>query len=90
MTAVCYAAVKENTNCRVHAALLLKRLPVILEYRNSEREQQMQALQELQALIVTLDRPPNLPRIFFHCMYDKDVSSKDAFCKSGTSKDPPD
>ncbi|CAB1415728.1 unnamed protein product, partial [Pleuronectes platessa] len=58
MTAVCKAAAKENTNCRVHTALIQKRLPVLLQYRNSESEQQLHALQELQALIVTLDQPP--------------------------------
>ncbi|XP_053267681.1 eukaryotic translation initiation factor 4 gamma 3-like [Pleuronectes platessa] len=83
MTAVCKAAVKNNTNCRVHTALIQKRLPVLLQYRNSESERQLHALQELQSLIVALDHPPNLLQIFFECMYDED-----AFCKSGTRKDP--
>ncbi|XP_053285581.1 eukaryotic translation initiation factor 4 gamma 3-like [Pleuronectes platessa] len=83
MTAVCKAAVKDNTNCRVHTALIQKRLPVLLQYRNSESERQLHALQELQSLIVALDHPPNLLKIFFECMYDED-----AFCKSGTRKDP--
>ncbi|XP_062266209.1 mucin-2-like [Platichthys flesus] len=87
MAAVCKAAVKENTTCRVHAALLQRRMPVTLEYRYSERERQMKALRELQALIVALDQPPDLLRIFFHCMYDKDVSSKDTYCKSGAAKE---
>ncbi|XP_053296316.1 eukaryotic translation initiation factor 4 gamma 3-like [Pleuronectes platessa] len=83
MTAVCKAAVKNNTNCRVHTALIQKRLPVLLQYRNSESERQLHALQELQSLIVALDHPPNLLKIFFECMYDEN-----AFCKSGTRKDP--
>ncbi|XP_053272694.1 eukaryotic translation initiation factor 4 gamma 3 [Pleuronectes platessa] len=83
MTAVCKAAVKNNTNCRVHTALIQKRLPVLLQYRNSESERQLHALQELQSLIVALDHPPNLLKIFFECMYDEDT-----FCKSGTRKDP--
>ena len=49
----------ENTSCPVHAALLQKGLPVVLEDRHSEKEQQMKALKDLQELIVTLDGPPS-------------------------------
>ncbi|XP_053272447.1 eukaryotic translation initiation factor 4 gamma 3 [Pleuronectes platessa] len=87
MTAVCEAAAKDNTKCRVDMALFQKSLPV-LKYRNSDTEQQLHALHSLQALIVTLDQPPNLLRIFFDCMYDGDVISEDPFYSWGTSKDP--
>ncbi|XP_062270140.1 eukaryotic translation initiation factor 4 gamma 3-like [Platichthys flesus] len=87
MTAVCQAAVKENTSCPVHAALLQKGLPVVLEDRHSKKDQQMKALKDLQELIVTLDRPPNLLRMFFTCMCEEDVSSEDSCCKYGTGKD---
>ncbi|XP_053299985.1 eukaryotic translation initiation factor 4 gamma 3 [Pleuronectes platessa] len=87
MTAVFEAAAKDNTKCRVDMALIQKSLPVLLKYRNSDTEQQLHALQELKALIVTLDHPPNLLRIFFDCVYDGDVISEDAFYKFGTSKD---
>ncbi|XP_062254198.1 eukaryotic translation initiation factor 4 gamma 3-like [Platichthys flesus] len=83
MTAVCEAAVKNNTKCRVHTALIQKRIPVLIKYRNSESERQLQALRALQSLIVALDHPTNLLQIFFECTYDED-----AFCKSGTRKDP--
>ncbi|XP_062244474.1 eukaryotic translation initiation factor 4 gamma 3-like [Platichthys flesus] len=88
MTAVCKAAVKENTNCRVHTALIQKRMPLYLNYRSSQSERQRHALQELQALIVTLDQPPNLLRIFFECLKHQDVISVDASFKWGTSEDP--
>uniref|UniRef100_A0A673CDS2 Eukaryotic translation initiation factor 4 gamma, 3a n=1 Tax=Sphaeramia orbicularis TaxID=375764 RepID=A0A673CDS2_9TELE len=82
MTAVCKAAVKVDT------AIIQRRLPVLLKYLNSDTERQLQALYALQALIVTLDQPPNLLRMFFDCLYDEDVISEDAFYKWETSKDP--
>ncbi|MBN3307711.1 IF4G3 factor, partial [Amia calva] len=89
MTAVCKAAVKgESTACRVDTATIQRRLPVLLKYLNSDTERQLQALYALQALIVKLDQPPNLLRMFFDCLYDEDVISEDAFYKWETSKDP--
>uniref|UniRef100_A0A8C7JTS3 Eukaryotic translation initiation factor 4 gamma 3 n=1 Tax=Oncorhynchus kisutch TaxID=8019 RepID=A0A8C7JTS3_ONCKI len=89
MTAVCKAAVKdESASCRVDVAIIQRRLPVLLKYLNSDTERQLQALYALQALIVTLDQPPNLLRMFFDCLYDEDVISEDAFYKWETSKDP--
>uniref|UniRef100_A0A671YHQ8 Eukaryotic translation initiation factor 4 gamma 3 n=1 Tax=Sparus aurata TaxID=8175 RepID=A0A671YHQ8_SPAAU len=89
MTAVCKAAVKDdNTNCRVDTAIIQRRLPVLLKYLNSDTERQLQALYALQALIVALDQPPNLLRMFFDCLYDEDVISEDAFYKWESSKDP--
>ncbi|KAM6927849.1 eukaryotic translation initiation factor 4 gamma 3 [Xenentodon cancila] len=89
MTAVCKAAVKDDNNsCRVDTAIIQRRLPVLLKYLNSDTERQLQALYALQALIVALDQPPNLLRMFFDCLYDEDVISEDAFYKWETSKDP--
>uniref|UniRef100_A0AAR2LEU8 Eukaryotic translation initiation factor 4 gamma, 3a n=1 Tax=Pygocentrus nattereri TaxID=42514 RepID=A0AAR2LEU8_PYGNA len=89
MTAVCKAAVKsEKSSCRVDTAIIQKRLPVLHKYLNSDTERQLQALYALQALIVKLDQPPNLLRMFFDCLYDEDVISEDAFYKWESSKDP--
>ncbi|XP_034170013.2 eukaryotic translation initiation factor 4 gamma 3 isoform X3 [Pangasianodon hypophthalmus] len=89
MTAVCKAAVRdENSSCRVDTAIIQKHLPVLQKYFNSDTERQLQALYALQALIVTLDQPPNLLRMFFDCLYDEDVISEDAFYKWETCKDP--
>ncbi|GAA6107879.1 eukaryotic translation initiation factor 4 gamma 3 isoform X1 [Tachysurus ichikawai] len=88
MTAVCKAAVRdETTSCRVDTAVIQKHLPVLQKYLNSDPELQLQALYALQALIVSLDQPPNLLRMFFDCLYDEDVISEDAFYKWETSKD---
>ncbi|XP_066527180.1 eukaryotic translation initiation factor 4 gamma 3 isoform X2 [Hoplias malabaricus] len=89
MTAVCKAAVKdENVSCKLDTTIIQKRLPVLHKYLNSDTERQLQALYALQALIVTLDQPPNLLRMFFDCLYDEDVISEDAFYRWETSKDP--
>ncbi|XP_061147126.1 eukaryotic translation initiation factor 4 gamma 3 isoform X3 [Syngnathus typhle] len=89
MTAVCKAAVKDiGTNCQVDKAIIQRRLPVLLKYLNSDTERQLQALYALQTLIVSLDQPPNLLRMFFDCLYDEDVISEEAFNKWETSKDP--
>uniref|UniRef100_A0A3B4Y9W4 Eukaryotic translation initiation factor 4 gamma 3 n=1 Tax=Seriola lalandi dorsalis TaxID=1841481 RepID=A0A3B4Y9W4_SERLL len=87
MTAVCKAAVKGN-GAALDTAIIQRRLPVLLKYLNSDTERQLQALYALQALIVTLDQPPNLLRMFFDCLYDEDVISEDAFYRWETSKDP--
>ncbi|KAI4881286.1 hypothetical protein NFI96_032553 [Prochilodus magdalenae] len=89
MTSVCKAAVKsESSSCRVDTTIIQKRLPVLHKYLNSDTERQLQALYALQALIVKLDQPPNLLRMFFDCLYDEDVISEDAFYKWESSKDP--
>uniref|UniRef100_A0A673JX72 Eukaryotic translation initiation factor 4 gamma 3-like n=1 Tax=Sinocyclocheilus rhinocerous TaxID=307959 RepID=A0A673JX72_9TELE len=88
MTAVCKAAVKGDTSCRVDTAIIQRRLPILHKYLNSDTERQLQALYALQSLIVTLDQPPNLLRMFFDCLYDEDVISEDAFYQWETSKDP--
>ncbi|KAG9337674.1 hypothetical protein JZ751_028324 [Albula glossodonta] len=99
MTAVCKAAVTgkhgegegyrgKSLWAQVDTTIIQRRLPVLLKYLNSDTERQLQALYALQALIVKLDQPPNLLRMFFDCLYDEDVISEDAFYKWENSKDP--
>ncbi|KAJ8257799.1 hypothetical protein GJAV_G00189870 [Gymnothorax javanicus] len=89
MTSVCKAAVTgDSSSCRVDTSIIQRRLPVLLKYLSSDTERQLQALYALQALIVKLDQPPNLLRMFFDCLYDEDVISEDAFYKWENSKDP--
>ncbi|XP_050952465.1 eukaryotic translation initiation factor 4 gamma 3 isoform X5 [Labeo rohita] len=89
MTAVCKAAVKtEGSSYKVDLSIIQRRLPVLHKYLNSDTERQLQALYALQALIVKLDQPANLLRMFFDCLYDEDVISEDAFYKWEVSKDP--
>ncbi|KAM4650486.1 eukaryotic translation initiation factor 4 gamma 3 isoform 4-T4 [Discoglossus pictus] len=89
MTAVCKAAILGDcSSCRVDTSFLKQRVPVLLKYLDSDTERELQALYALQALIVKLDQPPNLLRMFFDCLYDEEVISEDAFYKWESSKDP--
>ncbi|CAK6962233.1 eukaryotic translation initiation factor 4 gamma 3-like [Scomber scombrus] len=87
MTAVGEEAVKD-TNCRVDMAIIQKRKPVLISYLKSDTERQLQALYALQALMVDLNNPPNLLRMFFDCLYDEDIILEDTFFKWERSKDP--
>ncbi|XP_063291991.1 eukaryotic translation initiation factor 4 gamma 3 isoform X8 [Pelobates fuscus] len=89
MTAICKAAILGDcSSCRVDTTFLKQRVPVLLKYLDSDTERELQALYALQALIVILDQPPNLLRMFFDCLYDEEVISEDAFYKWESSKDP--
>ncbi|KAM4702706.1 eukaryotic translation initiation factor 4 gamma 3 isoform 6-T6 [Rhinophrynus dorsalis] len=89
MRAVCKAAILgDSSSCRVDTTFLKQRVPVLLKYLDSDPERELQALYALQALIVKLDQPPNLLRMFFDCLYDEEVISEDAFYKWESSKDP--
>ncbi|KAM6313051.1 eukaryotic translation initiation factor 4 gamma 3 isoform 3-T4 [Podargus strigoides] len=89
MTAVCKAAIiADSSSFRVDTAVIKQRVPILLKYLDSDTEKELQALYALQALIVKLDQPPNLLRMFFDCLYDEEVISEDAFYKWESSKDP--
>ncbi|KAM5125042.1 eukaryotic translation initiation factor 4 gamma 3 [Mantella aurantiaca] len=89
MTAVCKAAiVGDCSSCRVDTTFLKQKVPVLVKYMDSNVERELQALYALQALIVKLDQPPNLLRMFFDCLYDEEVISEDAFYRWESSKDP--
>ncbi|XP_067873635.1 eukaryotic translation initiation factor 4 gamma 3-like isoform X3 [Heterodontus francisci] len=89
MTTVCRSAITgEGAPSRVDANIIQQRLRLLLKYLNSDTERELQALYALQALIVKLDQPPNLLRMFFDTLYDEDVISEDAFYKWESSKDP--
>ncbi|KAM7395507.1 hypothetical protein PAMA_006993 [Pampus argenteus] len=89
MTAVCKAAVQDcNTYHRVDPNIIQRRTPVLHMYLNSDTERQLQALYAVQALVVSLNQPPNLLRMFFDCLYDEDLIEEEAFFKWEMSRDP--
>uniref|UniRef100_A0A8C2EVZ0 Eukaryotic translation initiation factor 4 gamma, 3b n=1 Tax=Cyprinus carpio TaxID=7962 RepID=A0A8C2EVZ0_CYPCA len=85
---LCFLSAAEGSSYKVDLSIIQRRLPVLHKYLNSDTERQLQALYALQALIVKLDQPANLLRMFFDCLYDEDVISEDAFYKWEVSKDP--
>uniref|UniRef100_A0A8C6TF56 Eukaryotic translation initiation factor 4 gamma n=1 Tax=Neogobius melanostomus TaxID=47308 RepID=A0A8C6TF56_9GOBI len=74
MTSVCQCAI-------ICKATLLQR------YLYDEQKE-LQALYALQALMVHMEQPANLLRMFFDALYDEDVIKEEAFYKWESSKDP--
>ncbi|EHB11604.1 Eukaryotic translation initiation factor 4 gamma 1 [Heterocephalus glaber] len=53
-----------------------------------DEQKELPALYALQALVVTLEQPPNLLRMFFDELYDEDMVKEEAFYSWESSKDP--
>ncbi|XP_057594771.1 eukaryotic translation initiation factor 4 gamma 1 isoform X7 [Hippopotamus amphibius kiboko] len=87
MTTVCYSAIIFETPLRVDVAVLKARAQLLQKYLCDEQKE-LQALYALQALVVTLEQPPNMLRMFFDTLYDEDVVKEDAFYSWESSKDP--
>ncbi|MBZ3881206.1 Eukaryotic translation initiation factor 4 gamma 1 [Sciurus carolinensis] len=87
MTTVCYSAIIFETPLRVDVAVLKARARLLQKYLCDEQKE-LQALYALQALVVTLEQPANLLRMFFDALYDEDVVKEDAFYSWESSKDP--
>ncbi|XP_067392701.1 eukaryotic translation initiation factor 4 gamma 1 isoform X2 [Emydura macquarii macquarii] len=87
MTSVCHSAIVFENPYRVDTAVIKNRAKLLQKYV-SEEQKELQALYALQALVVKLDQPPNLLRMFFDALYDEDVIKEEAFYKWESSKDP--
>nr|XP_045007041.1 eukaryotic translation initiation factor 4 gamma 1 isoform X8 [Jaculus jaculus] len=87
MTTVCYSAIIFENPLRVDVAVLKARARLLQKYLCDEQKE-LQALYALQALVVTLEQPANLLRMFFDALYDEDVVKEDAFYSWESSKDP--
>uniref|UniRef100_A0A8C5X9U6 Eukaryotic translation initiation factor 4 gamma 1 n=1 Tax=Malurus cyaneus samueli TaxID=2593467 RepID=A0A8C5X9U6_9PASS len=87
MTSVCHSAIVFENPYRVDAAVIRNQAKLLQKYLRDEQKE-LQALYALQALVVKLDQPPNLLRMFFDALYDEDVIKEEAFYKWESSKDP--
>ncbi|XP_068137423.1 eukaryotic translation initiation factor 4 gamma 1 isoform X2 [Hyperolius riggenbachi] len=87
MSAVCHSAIIFENPYRVDVPVIHTRAKLLQKYLNSEAKE-LQALYALQALVVKLDQPPNLLRMFFDALYDEDVIKEEPFYKWESSKDP--
>lgn len=87
MSAVCQSAIIFENPYRVDVNVIHSRAKLLQKYLNSEAKE-LQALYALQALVVKLDQPPNLLRMFFDALYDEDVIKEEPFYKWESSKDP--
>uniref|UniRef100_A0A8B9QGM3 Eukaryotic translation initiation factor 4 gamma 1 n=1 Tax=Apteryx owenii TaxID=8824 RepID=A0A8B9QGM3_APTOW len=86
MTSVCHSAIVFENPYRVDAQVIRNRAKLLQKYMRDEQKE-LQALYALQALVVKLDQPPNLLRMFFDALYDEDVIKEEAFYKWESSKD---
>ncbi|KAI1235944.1 hypothetical protein IHE44_0002037 [Lamprotornis superbus] len=91
MTSVCHLAIvceyQVENPYRVDATVIRNQAKLLQKYLRDEQKE-LQALYALQALVVKLDQPPNLLRMFFDALYDEDVIKEEAFYKWESSKDP--
>ncbi|TST47713.1 Eukaryotic translation initiation factor 4 gamma 1 [Bagarius yarrelli] len=87
MTSVCQAAIICENPYKVDAEQVTQRAKLLQKYLMDEQKE-LQALYALQALMVRLEQPANLLRMFFDTLYDEDVIKEEAFYKWESSKDP--
>lgn len=87
MTAVCQSAIISENPHKVDSEQFKKRAKVLQKYLKDEQKE-LQALYALQALMVQMEQPANLLRMFFDSLYDEDVIKEEAFYKWESSKDP--
>lgn len=86
MSTVCHSAIIFETPYRVDVGVIHNRAKLLQKYLNNEAKE-LQALYSLQALVVKLDQPPNLLRMFFDALYDEDAIKEEPFYKWESSKD---
>ncbi|XP_066565140.1 eukaryotic translation initiation factor 4 gamma 1 isoform X3 [Amia ocellicauda] len=87
MTSVCQSAISFENPYKVDATQITMRAKLLQKYLTDEQKE-LQALYALQALMVKLEQPANLLRMFFDTLYDEDVIKEEAFYKWESSKDP--
>lgn len=87
MSCVCQSAVVCENPYKVDAKVIKQRGKLLQKYLKDEQKE-LQALYALQALMVQMEQPANLLRMFFDTLYDEDVIKEEAFYKWESSKDP--
>ncbi|XP_077412357.1 eukaryotic translation initiation factor 4 gamma 1a isoform X2 [Vanacampus margaritifer] len=85
MTAVCQLAIT-GVPYKLDVLLFNNRAALLRGFLSDE-EKELQALYALQALMVQMEQPANLLRMFFDALYDADVIKDEAFYKWESSKD---
>ncbi|XP_054612711.1 eukaryotic translation initiation factor 4 gamma 1a isoform X2 [Dunckerocampus dactyliophorus] len=85
MTAVCQSAIIGDPY-KVDVRQINQKANLLRDYLCDE-EKELQALYALQALMVDMEQPANLLRMFFDALYDDDIIKEEAFYKWESSKD---
>ncbi|XP_036928829.1 eukaryotic translation initiation factor 4 gamma 1-like isoform X1 [Acanthopagrus latus] len=87
MMSVCQSAVICENPYKMDSEKIKQRAKLLQKYLKDEQKE-LQALYALQALMVQMEQPANLLRMFFDSLYDEDVIKEEAFYKWESSKDP--
>nr|XP_029498326.1 eukaryotic translation initiation factor 4 gamma 1-like isoform X3 [Oncorhynchus nerka] len=87
MTSICQSAVICENPYKVDVEQITQRAKLLQRYLSDEHRE-LQALYALQALMVHMEQPANLLRMFFDALYDEDVIKEEAFYRWESSKDP--
>ncbi|XP_056138954.1 eukaryotic translation initiation factor 4 gamma 1-like isoform X2 [Lampris incognitus] len=87
MTCICQSAIICENPYKVESEQINQRAKLLQKYLKDEQKE-LQALYALQALMVEMEQPANLLRMFFDTLYDEDVIKEEAFYKWESSKDP--
>ncbi|XP_016111957.1 eukaryotic translation initiation factor 4 gamma 1-like [Sinocyclocheilus grahami] len=87
MTAVCQSAIICENPYKVDTKEMTQRAKLLQRYIKDEQKE-LQALYALQSLMMQMEQPPNLLRMFFDVLYDEDVIKEDGFYRWESSKDP--
>nr|XP_061781404.1 eukaryotic translation initiation factor 4 gamma 1-like isoform X1 [Nerophis lumbriciformis] len=87
MTCICQSAIICENPYKVNEKVIHERAELLRKFLKDEQKE-LQALYALQALMVHMEQPANLHRMFFDALYDEDVIKEDAFDKWESSKDP--
>uniref|UniRef100_A0A667ZR20 Eukaryotic translation initiation factor 4 gamma 1 n=1 Tax=Myripristis murdjan TaxID=586833 RepID=A0A667ZR20_9TELE len=87
MTCICQSAIICENPYKVDSEQINQRAKLLQKYLKDEQKE-LQALYALQALMVEMEQPANLLRMFFDTLYDEDVIKEEAFYKWESSKDP--
>ncbi|XP_077421553.1 eukaryotic translation initiation factor 4 gamma 1 isoform X2 [Vanacampus margaritifer] len=87
MTCICQSAIVCENPYKVNDEIINQRAKLLKNFLKDE-EKELQALYALQALMVHMEQPANLLRMFFDTLYDEDVIKDDTFYKWESCKDP--
>uniref|UniRef100_A0A9J7ZUS1 Eukaryotic translation initiation factor 4 gamma, 1a n=1 Tax=Cyprinus carpio carpio TaxID=630221 RepID=A0A9J7ZUS1_CYPCA len=87
MTSVCQSAIICENPYKVDTKEIKQRAKLLQRYIKDEQKE-LQALYALQSLMMQLEQPPNLLRMFFDVLYDEDIIKEEGFYRWESSKDP--
>ncbi|XP_069369044.1 eukaryotic translation initiation factor 4 gamma 1-like [Paralichthys olivaceus] len=87
-TCICQSTIISDENYYIVDHDLMRQRATLLKKYLHDEEKQLQALSALQVLMVQMDHPSQLLRMFFDCLYDFDVITIRTYYKWELNKNP--